>query len=281
MTRVRSVAFRCFLPPLLAVVLFVFGAPASSQTTLRAPPDLADRIGFDQHLGARVPLDGTFLRADGMAVRLADVVNGKPTLLVPGYYTCANLCGTVRTGIAHAVERSGLRPGRDFEVVLMSIDPHEAPTEASAAQHEETMQHPGAEVARWNYLSGAPAASAAVMRSIGFRSLFDPRNGQYDHDAGVVLLSPDGTIVQYLFGVAFEPETLRLGLVNASRGQIGNIVDHFLLLCCDYDASTGRYSLAIYRVMQGVGIATALALVGLVVFMLRNELRRRDGSLRP
>jgi protein SCO1/2 len=164
---------------------------------------------------------------------------------------------------------------------LLSIDPHEGPADASIAQYNDAARHPGADIIRWHYLTGTPAASAAIMRSVGFRYFFDSRNGQYDHDVGVVLLSPQGRVTQYLFGAQFEPRTLRLALVSASEGRIGNLVDHFLLMCCDYDPATGRYSMVIRRVMQGLGIATVLTLAGLILVLRRSEVKRIRGATQP
>jgi len=235
-----------------------------------------DAVGFDQHLGAQAPLDGAFRDADGASVRLRDLLDGKPALLVPGYFGCVNLCGIVRAGVAHAVAQSGFAPGDQFNVLLVSIDPRETPADARTAQRNDALAHPNADVAHWHYLTGGATASETLMRSIGFRYRYDPRNGQYAHAAGIVVLGPQGKLAQYLFGVQFPARTLRLALVGASQGRIGNVVDRLLLLCCDYDPSTGRYSLMIHRVMQGLGLATALVLAGLILILRRSELRRAN-----
>lgn len=268
---------------MIAIVAFAISTVSYAHTTLRAPPDLLDAVGFDQHLGAQAPLDDAFRDADGEVVHLRDLLGGKPALLVPGYFGCVNLCGIVRAGVARAVAQSGFVPGSQYNVVLVSIDPHETPADARTAQRNDALAHPKSDVAHWHYLTGDAMASAALMRSIGFRYRFDPRNHQYAHAAGIVLLSPQGRVTQYLFGVQFPPRALRLGLVAASHGRIGNVVDRLLLLCCDYDASTGRYSLVIHHVMQGLGIASALTLAGLVLILRRSELRRRgrEGDAQP
>jgi protein SCO1/2 len=258
---------------LLVTQALVFNLCLGAQTTLRAPPDLLTRVGFDQKLGGQVPLQLTFRAADGSRVRLDDLLDGRPTLLVPGYFGCANLCGAVRAGVAHAIARSGFTPGKQFNVVLVSIDPQETPVNAQVVQHNDAKAYPGADAQRWHYLTGAPAAIAAITGAIGFRYFFDARNGQFDHAAGIVLLTPQGRVAQYLFGVGFAPRTLRLALVAAAHKKIGNVVDRLLLMCCDYDASTGRYSVPIHRVMQGLGIGFALMLCGWLVFLWR-----RDGA---
>ena len=268
-------AMQCWLA-ICAIALALFANPsvAQTQTHLRAPPDLLQRVGFDQNLGRQVPLDARFHEADGASISFGQLLHGKPTLLVPGYFDCKNICGVVRSGVANAVRRSGLKPGEQFNVVLVSIDPKETPADAHTAQSNDVLAHAGAGVAHWHYLTGAQADIAPLMRAIGYRYFYDRRDGQYAHATGVVVLTPQGRVTQYLFGVQFAPETLRLALVDASRGKVGNIVDRLLLLCCAYDVSTGRYTLLIHRVMQGLGITTALALCGWILVLRRGELKR-------
>jgi protein SCO1 len=250
------------------------GAHVRAPTGLRAPADLRSRVGFDQMLGRQAPLDGHFIDSDGTRFDPATLGKGRPTLLVPGYYACENLCGAVRAGVAQAIERSGLTPGEQFNVVLVSIDPRESARDARVAQRRDASSHPRAYVTRWHYLTASAAAREGLMRAIGFRSWLDERNGEYAHPAGIVLLSPAGLVTQYFFGVQFVPETLRLALVSASQGRIGSLVDQLVLLCCDYDPSTGRYSLLIGRVMQALGVLTVLTLGTLMVLLRRHEGRR-------
>lgn len=242
------------------------------------PPDLPTRVGFDQRLGAAVPLAPVWRDAQGGRVALGTALGNRPTLLVPGYYRCRNLCDVVRAGVAQAVAASGLKPGGEFNLVLFSIDPQETAADAAAAQRRDAAAYPRGAVAHWLYLTGTAAAVSELTRAIGFRSLFDPRNGQYAHPAGIVLLSPRGLITQYLLGVRFSPLTLRLALVDASHGRIGTFVDRLLLICCDYDPATGRYSLLITRVLQGLGLLTAATLAALLGVLRRAERTRRAGA---
>ncbi len=265
----------------MAFVLAIANAcPAQPQTRPRAPLDLLQRVGFDQNLGAQVSLDVVFRDARGRPVQLRNLLHGKPALLVPGYYTCRNICGAVRAGVANAVRRSGLQPGEEFNVLLVSIDPGDSPAGARTAQSNDALAHPGARVADWHYLTGAQSAIAPLMHTIGFRYFFDARDDQYAHAAGIVLLTSQGRVAQYLFGVQFSPETLRLALVQASNGKIGNVVDRLLLLCCNYDQGTGRYTVMIDRVMQVLGVTTALILIGGIIWLSRAE-RRRKRSASP
>ncbi|HEX3837697.1 MAG TPA: SCO family protein [Steroidobacteraceae bacterium] len=250
-----------------AVGLLALSGCVWAHTLVRAPADLLGRVGFDQELGALVPQQVMFRDTHGASVRLGSVLASRPTLLVPAYYRCTNLCSVVRAGVANAVAGSGLHPGRDFAVVLVSFDPRESTQDARDAQQLDAHAHPDADVTSFQYLTGPQDSITALMRSIGFRYIYDARNDQFDHDAGIVLLTPGGQVAQYFFGVQFQPEALRLALVNAAHGRIGTFVDHLLLLCCDYDVSTGRYSVTIQHVMRVLGIATVLALAALVLFL--------------
>jgi len=271
----------CFVTCVAAVLMAALLTPklafaAAPATRVRAPPDLHQRVGFDQELGAQVPLDTVFHDASGKAIHLRGLLHGKPVLLVPGYFTCKTLCSVVRTGVAKGVRGTGFTPGKQFDVVLVSIDPNETPADARHAQQMDAANHPGAGVAQWHYLTGHQTSIAPLMHGIGFRYMFDARSDQFDHATGIVVLTPDGKVSQYLFGVKFPAETLRLALVNASHGSVGNIIDRLVLLCCQYDTSTGRYTLTIHRIMQGLGISFAVLLAGFVVFLRRSETRRTE-----
>lgn len=267
-----------------AVIALALLMPSFAHTqnthVVRAPEDLLERIEFEQKLGARLPLQLPFLTSQGAGVQLKELLRGRPTLLVAGYYHCASLCGVSRAGIAQAVARSGLQPGRDFNVVLFSIDPRDNAATALATQRRDAQTFPGARVSDWFYLTGAQSSSAALAAALGFRYVFDAHSGQFNHPAGIVLLTPRGDIAQYLFGVQFAPQTLRLALVAASNGGIGNAADRLLLLCSDYDAATGRYSALVERLLAVFSISGAL-LLGAGIVLLRLRERRRIEQVRP
>lgn len=265
---------RCLLWGTACAAGFISGAASAHTDGVRAPPDLLERIGFSQNLGAQVPLDLTFRDAHDRKLSLREALDGKPVVLVPGYFACANLCSTVRAGVSHAVAQSGLVPGGAFNVVLVSIDPRDTPVTARTAQRSDASAHPDAGVERWSYLSGPQNESAALMDAIGFRYFYDARNDEYAHAAGIVLLTPQGKVAQYLLGVEFAGRTLRLSLVDASQGAIGSVVDRLLLMCSHYDASTGRYSLTIQRVLQLLGALTVLALIGWIMLLRRGDAQR-------
>jgi len=278
----RRIGFATNVITLLTMLVLLLAPECALTATLpthvRAPPDLHQRVGFDQELGAQVPLDAVFHDASGRAVRLRDLLQGKPVLLVPGYFTCRTLCSVVRTGVAKGVRGTGFTPGKQFDVVLVSIDPHETPADARHAQRMDAANHPGVEVAQWHYLTGAQTSIAPLMHAVGFRYMFDARGDQFDHATGIVVLTPEGKVSQYLFGVKFPAETLRLALVDASHGNVGTLIDRLVLLCCQYDTSTGRYTLTIHRIMQGLGVSFAVLLAGFILFLRRAETHRKEAQ---
>lgn len=240
-----------------------------------APPrDLSRRAGFDQRLGAAVPMQQAFHEADGRAVTLAGVSRGQPVLLALGYFHCPNLCDAVLQGMAHTAQAMPLQPGRDYQMVFVSIDPRETPADAASSARMLARMQPGAHVERWHLLTGEQASIGALADAVGFRYFYDARIAQYAHAAGVTVLTGKGRVAQYIFGVSYPPGATRLALVDASHGRLGSVIDRLVLLCCGYDPVTGRYSLLIGRVMQGLGIGFALLLLfGVGALWLRGRAR--------
>lgn len=257
--RHSAMALLCLLPLIAAA-----GVPP--------PADLGRRAGFDQRLGAQVPMTTRFHDTDGRSVSLAELVGGKPILLALGYYRCPNLCDVVLHGMAHAVPALRLRAGEDYRIVFISIDPRETAADARRAASMLARMNPAAHVDRWHLLTGDEASTRAVAQAVGFRYFRDARNAQYAHPAGLVVLTGQGRVAQYFFGVGYLPEALRLALVDASHGKLGSLIDRLVLLCCGYDPGTGRYSVLIGRVMQGLGAAfVLLMLAGLYRFRRRER----------
>lgn len=253
----------------LLMLALLLAASAALAHAPAPPTDLDERAGFDQRLGLSLPMDATFRDSNGRAVSLRKLADGKPLLLALGYYQCPNLCDVVLDGIAHSVARMKLQPGRDFQVVFVSIDPRETPAMATHSQQMLTRMHPRANVPRWHLLTGDQSSIHALAQAVGFRYFYDPRNHQYAHAAGLVAVTPQGKVAQYFFGVGYRPESVRLALVGASAGRLGNLVDQLVLLCCGYDPTTGRYSVLIGRVMQVMGCGFVLLLGGWLLWVRR------------
>lgn len=253
-------------PALLMLMLWLPLAGLATQAP-PPPPDLTQRAGFDQRLGARLPMDARFLDADGKPVDLRTLAGGKPLLLALGYYRCPNLCDVVLNGLAHTLAGLDLAPGRDFAVAFVSIDPAETPADARHTRAMLERMHPDAHVRHWQFLTGDPSGIGTLAHAVGFRYFYDAGLHQYAHAAGLVVITPDGKVAQYFFGVSWPPASLRLALVGASHGRLGSLVDRLVLLCCGYDPTTGRYSLAIGRSMQVLGVAFVLALAGWLAWL--------------
>src|SRR5438477_2458529 len=281
------VAFVSFVvsPPQAAAAQMT-GAPAAGykrepgMTASTIPAPLRE-IGFDQNLDQRVPLDTPLVDETGRAMHLGDFFGRRPVILVFAYYDCPMLCTQVINGLASALGVLSLEAGKDFEIVTVSFDPRDTPATATAkkAVYLDRYERPGA-AAAWHFLTGSPASIERLTKAAGFRYVWDDQTKQFAHPTGVIVLTPDGRLARYLFGIEYGPRDLRLALVEASAGKVGTPVDSLLLYCYHYDPMTGRYGLVIMRAMRIGGAATVLALGAFVALMLRNE-KRRGWQLPP
>jgi protein SCO1 len=275
---------------LVSLVSLVFSAPAAAQmasapgasgykrepgVVSSALPAALRAIGFDQNIDQHVPLDTTFRDEAGRTVRLGDYFGKRPVVMVFAYYDCPMLCTQVINGLSSALGVMSLKPGDDFEIVTVSFNPHDTPASATAkkAVYLERYKRPGA-AAGWHFLTGDQREIERLTNAAGFRYAWDADTKQYAHPSGVIVLTPDGRLARYLFGIEYGPRDLRLGIVEASAGKVGTPVDTLLLYCYHYDPMTGRYGLIIMRAMRLAGAATVLALGAFILIMLRNEKRR-------
>jgi protein SCO1/2 len=241
-------------------------------------PEALKGIGFDQHLNERVPLDAAFTDETGRQVRLGDYFGKRPVVLVFAYYECPMLCTMALNGLGSALNVLSLEPGNDFEIVTISFDPRDTPASASAkkTQYIARYKHPRAPEA-WHFLTGDQASIERVTKAAGFRYVWDADTKQFAHPTGVIVLTPDGRLARYLFGVEYGPRDLRYALVEASDGKVGSRVDTLLLYCFHYDPMTGRYGLVIMRAIRLAGAATVLALCSFIIVMVKREKRRGSG----
>ena len=256
---------------LLTVALFIGILMSAPAAIARVAPEA---VGFEQRLNQTVPLDPVFRDERDRRVHFAEYIDDKPVILVLAYYRCPNLCGLALDGLAESLEKLPFRAGEAFEVVTVSIAPEETPEIAAAKKAELESRYPVAGVQNWHFLTGDEAAIRRLARAAGFRYAYDPEIEQYAHAAGLALLTGEGRIARYFFGVRFPPRDLRLGLVEAAAGRIGSPLDRLWLLCYGYDPTTGRYSLLIMDVVRLAGTATALLLGGYLGLMLFREKRR-------
>jgi len=252
----------------MALVLALI-APALA--TEERPAALRD-VGYDQRLGASLPLDLRFQDETGATVRLGDYFGAHPVVLMPAYYTCPMLCTLVFKGLVSAMRPLAFDAGKEFTVVTFSIDPTDGTPQAAAKKAAllEEYRRPTA-AAGWHFLTGDAASIAALTQAIGFRYHYDEEHKQFAHASGVVVATPDGTIARYLFGIEYQPKDLRLALVEASAHQIGSIVDELLLFCFHYDATTGRYGRVAIDALRVGAVATLLALGTFIALALRRD----------
>jgi protein SCO1/2 len=247
------------------------GAPPEA-APLPAPP-LKD-IGFDQKLGEAVPLDLAFRDEAGKTVHLRDYFGKRPVVLSLVYFDCPMLCGMTTDGLVRSLRALRLSVGTDFDVLSVSFDPRETSELASAKKGPVMRQYGRAGGAEgWHFLTGDKESVDALTRAVGFRYVWDVDQKQFAHATGILVLTPQGRIARYYFGIEYPAKDLRLGLIEASEERIGNVVDQLLLLCYHYDPKTGRYTAAVTKTVRVAGIATLAVVAGLVVTLLRREKR--------
>lgn len=280
---------RPFLLLLLLLLLLAFPAAHTSRATAEdrpaplEPPQAAflKKVDFKQRLNSQVPVDLTFTNDRGEKVTLADCINGRPTIFVLAYYRCPMLCNQVLNGVARTVQGIDFEPGREVEIVVVSFDPTD--TVELAAGKKEAVVHAfdhNATGEGWHFLVGDAKSVAAVAESVGFQYEYDDASNQFAHASGIVALTPEGRVSKYFYGIDYPTRDVRLGLVEASAGAIGTAVDELLLYCFHYDPLTGRYGLAIIRVIRAGGVLTVAAIACFIGVSLRRE-KKQDAIPKP
>lgn len=264
-----------FLVLTAIVISATLGSLAHAQTNApAASAELMREVAFAQRLGESVPLDLKFRDSTGRIVRLGDYFGEKPVILTLVYYECPMLCTLELNGLVRSLKTLRLSAGEDFHILTVSFDPGET-SELAAQKRANYLQQYGRDGAEegWHFLTGEQAAIDAFCQAVGFHAAYDPARDQYAHAAGLVLLTREGTISRYLFGIDYAPRDLRLGLVETSAGKVGSVTDHLLLLCYGYDPATGKYGLVIINVIRLGGLATLLALGGFVALSFYRDYR--------
>jgi protein SCO1 len=222
------------------------------------------QIRFEQHLDAQVPATLPFRDEDARPVRLGQYFVQKPVLLILGYYRCPMLCSLELNGLIGALQDVRWSAGQQFEVLVVSIDPHETPALAAAKKRTYLVRYgrPGA-ASGWHFLTGQPPAIQRLARAVGFRYAYDPVSNQFAHPSGVVLLTPQGKIARYFFGLNYHPAELAAGLQQAAASRVASPARQLFFLCFRYNPLTGRYSLTIMGLLRLMSVGTVLGLAGL------------------
>jgi protein SCO1 len=235
-------------------------------------PPYLQNVGIDQHLDAQVPADLAFTDDSGRAVKLGDYFGHKPLILNLVYYNCTMLCGEALAGLTGAMKMVKFNVGDEFDVLTVSFNPQETPQIAAAKKQDYLKRYgrPGA-AAGWHFLTGPADSINALTKAVGFQYQYDPKSSQYAHATAIMVLTPQGRISRYFYGVDYPPKDLRMGLVEASQNKIGNAVDQVLLYCYHYDPATGKYGAIVANILKlGAGL-TILLLGGLLFVLFRLE----------
>lgn len=261
---------------LLAGALLALAGGAARAQSSGQPGDVTRKVGLDQKLGAQVPLDLAFFDETGKEVRLGEYFGkGRPVILNLIFYKCPGTCLLELDGMLKAFIGLQFTPGKEFEVVTVSINPKETP-ELAAAKKDSYLslyKRPGAEKG-WHFLTGSHENIQKLAGTVGFRYTYDLEKEQFAHDTGIMIATPEGKLSHYMFGMNYEPKDLRLSLIDASKYRIGTPVEKVLLaMCYQYDPTSGKYGFAIVKALQVGGIATVLTLLSYMLIMFRRDRR--------
>jgi protein SCO1/2 len=261
----------------LAAGAWLVAPPPAGAQVQRGTPDELQGIEITPHLGDTVPLDLEFVDEQGRTVRLGDYFDGeRPVVLSMGYYGCPMLCDLVWMSTFQALKELRWTAGQEFRVLNVTIDPGETPRMAREKRDDylESYGRPSAK-AGIHFLTGQPEAIRSLAETVGFGYRYVPERDEYAHAAGIMILSPEGKLSRYLFGVQYDPKTVRMALLEASEGKIGSAIDRVVMYCFHYDPEEGKYTMAAMNVMRLVGAFTVVVLSALIAILWRRERRRR------
>ena len=276
--RSRSLSRRAWIA--IAAALFASSAYApTAAAQLQGPvqdigvrPELLKDVGIDQKLNDSIPLGLTFKDENDKAVELRQYFGEKPVILSLVYYSCPMLCTQVLNGLMRSLRDIPMDAGKQFNVVTVSIDPTERPVLAAAKQALYTGFYGRPNAAQgWHFLTGDAQNIKQLASAVGFRYAYDAESKQFAHASGIILLTPEGRISRYFYGITYHERDLRLGLVDASAGKIGSLTDQVLLFCYHYDPVTGKYGLLISRMVKLAGLLTVLGIAILILLLSRHQ----------
>jgi len=269
------------LPSLVAVTALCLPLPSRALQQADEPVEELEGVEVIEHPGAEVPLELTFRDERGRTVALADFFDGeRPVLLTLNYYSCPMLCTLQLNGLVAGLKNMPWTPGQEFEMVTVSINPTETPRLATLKKQAYIGEYDRPAAAEgWHFLVGDKANIDALAEPLGYGYRHDPETNQYAHAAVTYVVTPDGRISRYLYGILYDPQTLRLSLVEAADGEIGTSMDQILLACFHFDPDAGKYSLAAFNVMRSASVLVMLVLgVSLGGYWMRERRRRPDAE---
>ncbi len=238
-------------------------------------PDVLNKVGVDQKLDSQIPLDLAFVDETGKPVTLRDYFDKKPILLTLVYYECPMLCTQVLNGVVGTLKTLNFTAGNEFDMVTVSFNPKETPELAASKKATYIAKYGRPEAAAgWHFLTGQQPAIDALASAVGFRYYYDKASDQYVHASAIMLLTPQGRVSKYFYGIEYPPRDVRLGLIEAASGKIGNVVDQVLLYCYHYDPHAGKYSMVVMNVLRIAGVITVALIAGFILVMWRWDRRR-------
>ena len=264
----------------------LYGPRQSNGSVATGLPKALQDVGLDQKLNQQLPLDLVFKDENGQEVKLGQFFGKRPVVLSLVYYNCPMLCTLVLNGMTSAFRVLSFVPGEQYEVVTVSFDPRETPTLAAAKKKIYVDYLPeekrAAAINGWHFLTGDDASIKRLTEAVGFRYHWDETTNQFAHASGIMVLTPEGKLAQYYYGIEYSAKDLRLGLVEASANKIGSPVDQLLLYCYHYDPATGKYGAVVMNMIRLGGIVTVVAIVGLLLVLRRRsaaQMRLRSGGI--
>ncbi len=256
--------------------------PGNVGPTAATMPAALQNVGFEPPLNGQMPLDLAFRDEAGRNVQLREYFGQKPVVLAFVYYGCPMLCDQVEQGVVGVLRMLSFNPGRDYEVVFVSFDSRETPQMAAEKKKKALARFRRPETdSGWHFLTGSQESIDAATKAANFRFSFDAKSSLFAHASGVMVLTSDGRISRYFYGVEYPGRDMRLGLVDASAGRIGTPIDHVLLYCYHYDPSSARYSASILKIIRLGGVLTILCIIGGILIFRRLEIVAAANLRRP
>ena len=257
-------------------------AAGPSRAQVNTMPPILREVSITQNLNAQIPAGLAFRDENGNTVHLGDYFGSRPIVLSLVYFNCPALCTEVLNGELHTMQASSLTLGKDYDAISVSFDPKDTPELAKSKRDVYTAQYrqfgrPAA-AQNWHFLTGDAASINALTQAVGFHYAYDPAINQYAHAAALMLLTPDGRMSRYFYGVIYPARDFRLGLVDASNGKIGTLTDQAMLFCYQYDPETGKYGVVVMNIVRSGGALTLLALGIFMFVMFRRDRRNAVAS---
>lgn len=251
-----------------------------TEETANGLPDPLKQIGIEQKLGGQVPMDAVFKNEAGEPVRLGDLMNQeRPVILALVYFECPMLCNQVLNGLTGTLKGISFDAGKEYDVLAISFDASENEKPGLAANKKasymERYGRPGTENG-WHFLTGDQAAIDAVTQSVGFSYEWDEKSNQFAHASGIIMLTPEGTVARYFYGIDYAPRDVKLGLVETAENKVGGVTEQLLLYCFHYDPSTGKYGFAVLNALRLAAVATLVGMGAMGFVFWRRGRRKGD-----